>query len=167
MNYAGAMPAGKRSTSTGCWSVNGTSLEASCDVRRSLLDLLREDFGLSGTKKGCDRGECGACTVHLDGRPVLSCLMPAVMAEHHEITTIEAIGSEDELHPLQAAFVEHDALQCGFCTSGQIMSALAFLQRDAGGGAADVRAAMSGNLCRCGAYQQIRAAVASVGASRG
>jgi xanthine dehydrogenase YagT iron-sulfur-binding subunit len=134
--------------------VNGQEHSLELDTRTSLLDLLREHLGLTGAKKGCDHGQCGACTVLLDGRRVNACLLLAVACDGAELTTIE--GLDDE-HPLQAAFVEHDAFQCGYCTPGQILSAIGFL--DEGGG--DVREGLSGNLCRCGAYVNIVAAVES------
>jgi xanthine dehydrogenase YagT iron-sulfur-binding subunit len=139
--------------------VNGVGRPVRLDPRSTLLDALRERLGLTGTKKGCDRGECGACTVHVDGRPVLSCLTLAVTAEGREIVTIEGLADGDELHPVQAAFVEHDALQCGFCTPGQIMSAVALVREGGARSDDEIREAMSGNLCRCSAYPQIVAAV--------
>ncbi|HYR34989.1 MAG TPA: (2Fe-2S)-binding protein [Burkholderiales bacterium] len=129
------------------------------DPRTTLLDCLREALALTGTKKGCDHGQCGACTVHINGKRVNSCLTLAVMHEGDEITTIEGIGQPGALHPVQAAFVEHDAYQCGYCTSGQIMSAVALLEEPCGPNDADVRESMSGNICRCGAYPGIVAAV--------
>jgi len=158
--------------------VNGTTHRLSLDHRTTLLDALREHLGLTGTKKGCDHGQCGACTVLVGGRRVNSCLLLAVMAQGTEITTIEGLASPDgELHPLQAAFVEHDALQCGYCTPGQICSAAAMLGEAAAGwpsaastsltgpvtlDAAEIRERMSGNLCRCGAYVNILAAIQDV-----
>jgi len=129
------------------------------DPRTTLLDCLRETLALTGTKKGCDHGQCGACTVHVNGKRVNSCLTLAVMHEGDEITTIEGVGQPDALHPVQAAFVEHDAYQCGYCTSGQIMSAVALLEEPCGPNDADVRESMSGNICRCGAYPNIVAAI--------
>jgi len=130
------------------------------DPRVTLLDLLRERLDLTGTKKGCDRGQCGACTVILDGRRVNSCLVLAVSCAGAEVLTIEGLARGDELHPVQAAFIEHDALQCGFCTPGQIMSAVGLIMEgQAGDDAERVREAMSGNLCRCGAYAGITQAV--------
>ena len=158
--------------------VNGTTHRLSLDHRTTLLDALREHLGLTGTKKGCDHGQCGACTVLVGGRRVNSCLLLAVMAQGTEITTIEGLASPDgELHPLQAAFVGHDALQCGYCTPGQICSAAAMLGEAAAGwpsaastsltgpvtlDAAEIRERMSGNLCRCGAYVNILAAIQDV-----
>jgi xanthine dehydrogenase YagT iron-sulfur-binding subunit len=132
------------------------------DTRATLLDTLRERIHLTGTKKGCDHGQCGACTVHVNGRRVNSCLSFAVMHEGDEITTIEGLGQPGNLHPMQAAFVEHDGYQCGYCTSGQIMSAAALLKEPIGPSEEDVRHAMAGNICRCGAYSNIVAAVRQV-----
>jgi xanthine dehydrogenase YagT iron-sulfur-binding subunit len=140
-------------------TVNGSAHSFDIDPRATLLDTLRERIGLTGTKKGCDRGECGACTVHIDGRRVLSCMTLALLAEGHEVTTIEGLASGDDLHPVQAAFIEHDAFQCGFCTPGQIMSAVALIAEGHAGSEADIKEYMSGNICRCSAYPQIRAAV--------
>jgi xanthine dehydrogenase YagT iron-sulfur-binding subunit len=132
------------------------------DPRATLLDTLRERLYLTGTKKGCDHGQCGACTVHVNGRRVNSCLSFAVMHEGDEITTIEGIGQPDNLHPMQAAFVQHDGYQCGYCTSGQIMSAVALLKEPIGSSDEDIKHAMAGNICRCGAYTNIVAAVRQV-----
>ncbi len=143
--------------------VNGKDVELTVDPRESLVDVLRERLGLTGTKKGCDHGQCGACTVHLDGRRVVSCLTPAVQATGTEVTTIEGVaGPDGELHPLQQAFVDNDALQCGYCTSGQIMSGLACIAEGHADTDDRAREYMSGNLCRCGAYCGILAAVRSV-----
>jgi xanthine dehydrogenase YagT iron-sulfur-binding subunit len=139
--------------------VNGKSHTLSLDPRTTLLDCLRENLNLPGTKKGCDHGQCGACTVHVNGQRVNSCLSFAVMHSTDEITTIEGIGQPDHLHPMQAAFVEHDGYQCGYCTSGQIMSAVALLDEPVGPSDDDVKQAMYGNICRCGAYPNIVAAV--------
>ena len=139
--------------------VNGAERKLRVDPRVSLLDALRERLGLTGTKKGCDHGQCGACTVHLDGRRVTSCLVLAVMAQGQPIRTIEGLASGDRLHPVQAAFIEHDGFQCGYCTSGQIMSAVALLREGHAKTDAEVREQMSGNLCRCGAYPNIVAAI--------
>jgi xanthine dehydrogenase YagT iron-sulfur-binding subunit len=139
--------------------INGTVHRTAVDPRSTLLDALRERIGLTGTKKGCDRGECGACTIHIDGRRVLSCMTLAVMAEGREITTIEGLAEGDRLHPVQAAFIEHDAFQCGYCTSGQIMSAVALIREGRATSDAEIAEFMSGNLCRCAAYPQIRAAI--------
>ena len=140
-------------------SVNGESCAAQVDPRRSLLDMLRDSLGLTGTQKGCDQGACGACTVHLDGRRVLSCLTLAAQADGREVTTIEGVGSGEALHPVQQSFLDCDAFQCGACTAGQVMSAVALLGEDGWDGADDVRELMSGNLCRCGAYPRIVDAV--------
>jgi xanthine dehydrogenase YagT iron-sulfur-binding subunit len=139
--------------------VNGRPLELSVEPRVTLVDALRDELGLTGTKKGCDRGECGACTVHVDGRRVLSCMTLAVMADGAEVTTIEGLAAHGELHPVQRAFWAHDAFQCGFCTPGQVMSAVACIQEGHTGSADEIREWMSGNLCRCAAYPQIVAAV--------
>jgi xanthine dehydrogenase YagT iron-sulfur-binding subunit len=141
--------------------VNGSTRTATIDVRSTLLDALRERLGLTGTKKGCDRGECGACTVHIDGRRMLSCMTLAVLAEGRAITTIEGLADGEQLHPVQAAFIEYDAFQCGFCTSGQIMSAVALIREGNANSPENIREFMSGNICRCSAYPQIRAAVAA------
>jgi xanthine dehydrogenase YagT iron-sulfur-binding subunit len=142
--------------------VNGTERRLRVDPRTTLLDCLRETITLTGTKKGCDHGQCGACTVHVNGRRVNSCLTLAVMHDGEEVTTIEGLGSPDALHPMQAAFVEHDGYQCGYCTSGQIMSAVALLKEPCGPADADVKELMSGNICRCGAYPNIVAAIQQV-----
>src|SRR4051794_34734308 len=140
--------------------INGRDHELSLDARVTLLDALREHAGLSGSKKGCDQGQCGACTVHVDGKRVLGCLTLAMQAEGRSITTIEGLAAEDgTLHAIQAAFVEHDAFQCGYCTPGQIMSAVACINEGHAGSDAEIREYMSGNLCRCGAYPNIVAAV--------
>jgi xanthine dehydrogenase YagT iron-sulfur-binding subunit len=142
--------------------VNGESHAIRIDPRATLLDTLRETIHLTGTKKGCDHGQCGACTVHLNGRRVNSCLTFAAMQQNVEITTIEGVGQPGRLHPMQEAFVEHDGYQCGYCTSGQIMSAIAMLKESWGADDRDVKEAMSGNICRCGAYPNIVAAVQAV-----
>jgi len=141
------------------FEINGEEHGLAFDPRTSLLDLLREQVGLSGTKKGCDHGQCGACTVHIDGRRVLSCLTIAAQAAGRKVTTIEGIASGDTLHPMQQAFIDHDALQCGYCTPGQIMAAIACVREGHAGSAAEIREYMSGNLCRCGAYVGIVAAI--------
>ena len=140
-------------------AINGRAMRMKIDPRTSLLDLLREQLGLTGTKKGCNQGACGACTVHLDGMRVNSCLTLAVQADGREITTIEGIGTEEEFHPVQAAFLAHDGFQCGYCTSGQIMSAIMVLKEKHANNREEIREWMSGNLCRCGAYQGIVEAV--------
>jgi xanthine dehydrogenase YagT iron-sulfur-binding subunit len=142
--------------------VNGREHQVQIDSRATLLDCLRETLHLTGTKKGCDHGQCGACTVHINGRRINSCLTFAAMHQGEEITTIEGIGQPGNLHPVQAAFVKHDGYQCGYCTSGQIMSAVALLQEPCGSTDADVQELMSGNICRCGAYRNIIAAIREV-----
>ena len=140
--------------------VNGISHSLYLDPRASLLDVLREQLALTGTKKGCDHGQCGACTVHLDGRRVVSCLTPAVQVDGREVLTIEGLSPEGSpLHPVQQAFIDHDALQCGYCTPGQIMAAVACVQEGHATSADQIREYMSGNLCRCGAYVGIVAAI--------
>jgi xanthine dehydrogenase YagT iron-sulfur-binding subunit len=142
--------------------VNGKKYDLRIDPRTTLLDCLREHLHLTGSKKGCDHGQCGACTVHINGRRVNSCLCFAAMYQRDEITTIEGLGQPENLHPMQQAFVSHDAYQCGYCTSGQIMSAVALLNEPCGPEEAEVKEFMSGNICRCGAYQNIVAAIQSV-----
>jgi xanthine dehydrogenase YagT iron-sulfur-binding subunit len=144
--------------------INGIERSCQVEARVTLLDALREYLGLTGTKKGCDHGECGACTVLVDGRRINSCLTFAVMHEGREIITIEGLAHEAELHPIQAAFIEHDAFQCGYCTPGQIMSAVALLEEGHTGSESEIREWMSGNLCRCGAYPNIVAAIQEVAA---
>jgi xanthine dehydrogenase YagT iron-sulfur-binding subunit len=139
--------------------VNGEAHTLHIDPRTTLLDCLRENFNLPGTKKGCDHGQCGACTVHVNGRRVNSCLSLAVMHSADEITTIEGLGTPENLHPMQEAFVRHDSYQCGYCTPGQIMSAVALLKEPVGPSDDDVKNAMYGNICRCGAYTNIVSAV--------
>jgi xanthine dehydrogenase YagT iron-sulfur-binding subunit len=174
---AKAPPATVQANMTIRLRVNGTDHEMMIDPRTTLLDALRERLHLTGTKKGCDQGQCGACTVIIDGRRTTSCLTLAVMQEGHEITTIEGLGTPANLHPMQAAFVKHDGYQCGFCTPGQICSAVAMLAEVKAGipshvtadltrapefGAIEFRERMSGNLCRCGAYSNIQEAIAEV-----
>jgi xanthine dehydrogenase YagT iron-sulfur-binding subunit len=142
--------------------VNGKEHQLRVDPRTTLLDCLRETVYLTGTKKGCDHGQCGACTVHVSGRRVISCLSLALVHDGEEITTIEGIGTPDALHPMQAAFLECDGYQCGYCTSGQIMSAVALLNEPCGPDDAAVKELMSGNICRCGAYPNIVAAIQKV-----
>jgi xanthine dehydrogenase YagT iron-sulfur-binding subunit len=149
-------------TATVTFNVNGEERHLLIDPRTTLLDCLRENLNLPGTKKGCDHGQCGACTVHVNGRRVNSCLSFAVMHAGDKITTIEGLGTPEKMHPMQAAFVEHDAYQCGYCTSGQIMSAVAVMKEGCGPADADVQNAMYGNICRCGAYPNIVAAVQQV-----
>ncbi len=143
-------------------NINGKDYRLRLDPRTTVLDTLRENLNMYGTKKGCDHGQCGACTIHINGRRVNSCLTFAVMHQGDKITTIEGLAQGGELHPVQAAFVECDGFQCGYCTPGQIMSGAALLKEPVGPADEDVREMMSGNLCRCGAYDNIVAAVQSV-----
>jgi xanthine dehydrogenase YagT iron-sulfur-binding subunit len=144
-------------------TVNGESRTVALEPRVSLLDALRDHLDLPGSKKGCDQGTCGACTVLVDGRRVLACLTLAATCEGHEVTTIEGLAAADgELHPMQRAFIEHDAFQCGYCTSGQIISAVALLDEGNAATDADIAEFMSGNICRCAAYPNIRAAIRDV-----
>jgi xanthine dehydrogenase YagT iron-sulfur-binding subunit len=143
-------------------SLNGVARELRVAAHETLLDVLRERLALTGTKKGCDQGACGACTVLVDGKRVLSCLTLAAQCDGCEIRTIEGLSTDTALHPLQAAFVRHDALQCGYCTPGQIMSAIALLNEGRSGSDEEIREFMSGNLCRCGAYPNIVAAIREV-----
>jgi xanthine dehydrogenase YagT iron-sulfur-binding subunit len=140
-------------------SVNGTAHSLHVDTRMTLLDTLREKLHLTGSKKGCDQGQCGACTVHIDGERHLSCLTLAVAAQGHQVTTIEGLARGERLHPMQQAFIDHDAFQCGYCTSGQIMSAVACIHEGHTKTDKDIREYMSGNLCRCAAYPNIVAAI--------
>jgi len=153
-NIEGAVPITLR--------INGKDRRLRVDPRTTLLDCIRETVVLTGTKKGCDHGQCGACTVHVNGRRVNSCLTLALMHDGEEITTIEGLGTPDALHPMQAAFVACDGYQCGYCTSGQIMSAVALLKEPCGPDDAAVKELMSGNICRCGAYPNIVAAIQQV-----
>jgi xanthine dehydrogenase YagT iron-sulfur-binding subunit len=153
-NIQGAVPITLR--------INGKDHHLRIDPRTTLLDCIRETVAFTGTKKGCDHGQCGACTVHVNGRRVNSCLSLALMHDGEEITTIEGLGTPDAMHPMQAAFLAHDGYQCGYCTSGQIMSAVALLREPCGPADADVKEFMSGNICRCGAYQNIVAAIQEV-----
>ena len=182
---AGSAPGGAADTAPSPFrvslEVNGKRRELELDTRTTLLDALREHLHLTGTKKGCDHGQCGACTVLVDGRRINSCLTLAVMHEGHSITTIEGLGTQGALHPMQAAFIEHDGFQCGYCTPGQICSAVAVLDEIAAGipshvtadltappepSSIEMRERMSGNICRCGAYSNIAEAMAEV-AERG
>jgi len=142
--------------------INGKDHQLHVDPRTTLLDCIRETVLLTGTKKGCDHGQCGACTVHVNGKRVLSCLNLALMHDGHEITTIEGLGTPESLHPMQKAFLDCDGYQCGYCTSGQIMSAVALLKEPCGPDDAAVKELMSGNICRCGAYANIVAAIQQV-----
>jgi xanthine dehydrogenase YagT iron-sulfur-binding subunit len=163
------------------FTINGASYEADLDIRTTLLDLLREHLALTGTRKGCDHGQCGACTILIDGRRINACLTLAVMHQDDEIVTIEGLGTPEAMHPLQAAFVEHDGFQCGYCTSGQICSAIGMLDEAARGwpshisqdligklelSHAEIAERMSGNLCRCSAYPNIVAAIRQVATDR-
>jgi xanthine dehydrogenase YagT iron-sulfur-binding subunit len=149
-------------TATVVLSINGHDQELQLEPRVSLLDALREHLALTGSKKGCDQGTCGACTVWVDGRRVLGCLTLAMAAEGHQVTTIEGLSPEGDLHPMQSAFVARDAFQCGYCTPGQIMSAVALLDEGHAADDAEIAEWMSGNICRCAAYPNIRAAIRDV-----
>jgi xanthine dehydrogenase YagT iron-sulfur-binding subunit len=147
--------------------VNGIARQLRLDSRVTLADALRDSLALTGTKKGCDQGACGACTVLVDGKRVLSCLMLAAQCDGRDVTTVEGLSGEDgELHPMQAAFVRHDGFQCGYCTPGQIMSAVSLLEEGRAGSDEEIKEFMSGNLCRCGAYPNIRAAIRDVARQR-
>ena len=143
-------------------TVNGKAHQVALEPRVSLLDALRDRLGLTGSKKGCDQGTCGACTVWVDGRRVLSCLTLAATCEGHQVTTIEGLAHNGDLHPMQRAFIEHDAFQCGYCAPGQIMSAVALLEEGHAGDDAEIAEWMSGNICRCAAYPNIRTAIKAV-----
>jgi xanthine dehydrogenase YagT iron-sulfur-binding subunit len=145
-------------------TINGSPQQLDLDPRTSLLDLLREHLDLAGTKKGCNQGACGACTVLVDGRRINACLTLAVMHDGAEVTTIEGLADGETLHPLQAAFIEHEGFQCGYCTPGQILSGVACIAEGHAGSPEEIRAWMSGNICRCGAYPGIVAAIADVAA---
>lgn len=149
-------------TTTLALHVNGQEYQLSPDPRTTVLDALREQIELTGTKKGCDHGQCGACTVHVDGERALSCLMLAVMHQDSAITTIEGLADGEALHLMQQAFIDHDAFQCGYCTSGQIMSAVVCVAQGHAGSTQEIQEFMSGNLCRCAAYPNIIAAVREV-----
>ncbi len=153
-NIEGAVPLTLR--------INGKDHQLRIDPRTTLLDCIRETIVLTGTKKGCDHGQCGACTVHVNGKRVLSCLNLALMHDGEEITTVEGLGAPDAMHPMQASFLACDAYQCGYCTSGQIMSAVALLKEPCGSDDASVKELMSGNICRCGAYANIVDAIQQV-----
>jgi xanthine dehydrogenase YagT iron-sulfur-binding subunit len=143
-------------------TVNGMKKQLAVEPRSTLLDVLREQLDLTGTKKGCDYGQCGACTVHVNGQRVLSCLSLAVMQEGKQVTTIEGISNGDELHPMQQAFIKHDGFQCGYCTPGQIMSGIACISEGHAETKEDIKEFMSGNICRCGAYPNIVKAIQEV-----
>lgn len=145
--------------------VNGSTHTLSLDPRTTLLDALREKLGLTGSKKGCGLGQCGACTVLMDGQRVKACLSFAALVDGREITTIEGLAADGDLHPLQTAFIEKDAFQCGYCTPGQIMAGIACIAEGHAGSAEEIRRWMSGNLCRCGAYDNIVAAIAEAAAT--
>lgn len=144
-------------------TINDREVEVAVPPNRSLADMLRQDLGLTGTKKGCDMGDCGSCTVLLDGRPVNACLVLAVQAGGRSVTTIEGVETDNGLHPIQQAFVEHGAVQCGFCTSGMILSGKSLLERTPSPSETAVRTAISGNLCRCTGYQKIVEAIQAAG----
>lgn len=156
---AGAQPYASHSISL---QLNGQSRQLDVLPWTTLLDLLREQLDLVGSKKGCDHGQCGACTVLLNGKRVNACLTLAVMCDGAELTTIEGLAQGDQLHPVQAAFIKHDAFQCGYCTPGQICSAVGLINKGRADSSADIKELMSGNLCRCGAYSNIRAAIEEV-----
>jgi len=148
--------------------VNGKTVHIAVEPRVTLVDALRNHLGLTGTKLVCDRGACGACTVHLDGRPVTACMMLAFEARGHEIVTIEGLGSPDRMHPVQSAFVANDALQCGFCTPGMVMSVAAELERNPSASLDDIKRAVAGNICRCGTYPHVfKAALQAAGYKSG
>ena len=149
-------------TTTMQLDINGSPHTLAVDFRVTLLDALREHLGLTGTKKGCDQGQCGACTVLVDGKRINSCLTLAVMQQGREITTVEGLATGDALHPLQEAFIAHDAFQCGYCTPGQLCSAVGLMNEGEAQSRDDIRELMSGNVCRCGAYPQIVQAVGEV-----
>jgi carbon-monoxide dehydrogenase small subunit len=147
--------------------VNGKAVEAKVNPTWTLLKLLREELGLTGTKKGCERGDCGACTVLLDGKPVNSCLVLALQAEGKKVETIEGMGTAENLHPLQESFIKNGAVQCGFCTPGMLLSALALLRKNPTPTRQEIRRAISGNLCRCTGYAKIVKAIQDVSALQG
>jgi len=154
-----ARPAAASDTVPVTLRVNGVARQVALDPRTTLLDALRDHLDLTGTKKGCDMGACGACTVHVDGRRVVSCLTLAASVDGKDITTIEGLEQNGQLHPVQAAFLEHDGFQCGYCTPGQIMSAVALIKEGRATSPETIREFMSGNICRCGAYPNIVAAI--------
>lgn len=160
LSYASVPAAGTANAIDVSMTVNGAATSLRVDPRLSVLDLLRERLLLTGTKKGCNQGACGACTIFIDGQRVNACLALAVMYDGADIMTVEGVADGETLHPLQEAFIEHDAFQCGYCTSGQIMSGLACIQEGHAGSPEEISAWMSGNICRCGAYPGIVAAVA-------
>jgi xanthine dehydrogenase YagT iron-sulfur-binding subunit len=162
-----AMRTGRSTNVTVELKVNDRTRRLQLDSRMTLLDALRDHLDLIGTKKGCDQGACGACTVLVDGKRVLSCLTLAAQCDGREVTTIEGLAQDGQLHPVQEAFIRHDGFQCGYCTPGQIMSAVALLEEGRAGSDEEIREFMSGNLCRCGAYPNIVAAIREVAAERG
>ena len=143
-------------------TINGKLLKLEIDARTTLLNLLREDLAFTGTKKGCEMGQCGACTVHINGKRAKSCMQLALTHQNNKITTIEGLGDAEKLHPMQVAFIKHDAFQCGYCTSGQIMSAVTCVREGNAKSRASIQAYMDTNICRCGAYQNIVDAIAEV-----
>jgi xanthine dehydrogenase YagT iron-sulfur-binding subunit len=143
-------------------TINGKLLKLEIDARTTLLNLLREDLAFTGTKKGCEMGQCGACTVHISGKRAKSCMQLALTHQNNKITTIEGLGDGEKLHPMQVAFIKHDAFQCGYCTSGQIMSAVTCVREGNAKSRASIQAYMDTNICRCGAYQNIVDAIAEV-----
>ncbi len=143
-------------------TINGKLLKLEIDARTTLLNLLREDLAFTGTKKGCEMGQCGACTVHINGKRAKSCMQLALTHQNNKITTIEGLGDGEKLHPMQVAFIKHDAFQCGYCTSGQIMSAVACVREGNAKSRASIQTYMDTNICRCGAYQNIVDAIAEV-----
>jgi carbon-monoxide dehydrogenase small subunit len=149
------------------FTINDVPYESEIDVRRTLLEVLRESFGLMGTKKGCNEGECGACTVLMEGKAVLSCLILAVEAQDKKITTVEGLAASGQLHPLQKSFVEHGALQCGFCTSGMLMAAAGLLNETPHPDEQEIRKAIAGNLCRCTGYDKIVKAISAAAGKPG
>jgi xanthine dehydrogenase YagT iron-sulfur-binding subunit len=162
-----AMRTGRSTNVTVELKVNDRTRRLQLDSRMTLLDALRDHLDLIGTKKGCDQGACGACTVLVDGKRVLSCLTLAAQCDGREVTTIEGLAQDGQLHPVQEAFIHHDGFQCGYCTPGQIMSAVALLEEGRAGSDEEIREFMSGNLCRCGAYPNIVAAIREVAGKRG
>jgi xanthine dehydrogenase YagT iron-sulfur-binding subunit len=143
-------------------TINGKLLKLEIDARTTLLNLLREDLAFTGTKKGCEMGQCGACTVHINGKRAKSCMQLALTHQNNKITTIEGLGDGEKLHPMQVAFIKHDAFQCGYCTSGQIMSAVTCVREGNAKSRASIQTYMDTNICRCGAYQNIVDAIAEV-----
>jgi xanthine dehydrogenase YagT iron-sulfur-binding subunit len=164
---SGALTDSPRTSTDVVLQVNGHAELLRLDNRVTLLDALRDELGLTGTKKGCDQGACGACTVLVDGRRVLSCLTLAAQCEGRAVTTIEGVGVEGALHPVQEAFVRHDAFQCGYCTPGQVISAIALLEEGRATSDEEIREFMSGNICRCGAYPNIVSAIREVADRQG